>query len=449
MEKKVIEFIKLNKLIQPGETIGVAVSGGVDSMSLLHFLHSNKETLDCNVVAITIDHMLRGESSLGDAMFVKNWCKENGVYCHKYSVDAGKIATERRIGIEQAAREARYGVFERLLKENAIDKIAIAHHISDQAETILMHLLRGAGLNGACGMEAMRDDKYIRPFLNTSKDDIVRYASMNYIEYVEDETNVETKYNRNFLRNVIMPQIKQRWEGVEQNLINFADSCREDNDFILSYVGHGGTIREKNFVKIPLVYFHYHPSVINRIVFESLDDLNTAKNIERKHIELVKDLALNDNGKKINLPNGIIVQKEYDYITLFRNEKEVIAQIYPFKSGSLNFANIVEIKVKRTKDLSLKENALLMDLNKVPKNAVWRTRKNGDKFTKFGGGTKPLRSFFIDKKIPNRVRDLIPVLAVDDEIYCVAGIEISDKVKITKDTVWAYVVTKNELPQKK
>lgn len=447
MEKEVLEFIKQNKLILPGETIGVAVSGGVDSMSLLHFLHNNKDTLDCQIVAITVDHMLRGENSLGDANFVKHWCKENGIYCQKYSVDAGKIASERRVGVEQGAREARYGVFENLIKENVVDKIALAHHISDQAETILMHLLRGAGLNGAGGMEPIRDNVYIRPFLNVSKDDIVRYASMNYIEYVEDETNAESKYNRNFLRNVIMPQLKQRWEGVEQNLINFAQSCREDNDFILSYVQHGGTIKEKNFVKIPLVYFHYHSSVINRIVFECLDVLNSAKDIERKHIELVKELALSENGKKINLPNGIIVQKEYDYITLFRNERNIIAGIYPFKVGTLNFANIAEIKVKRTKNLNLVEGSLLMDADKVPKNAVWRTRKNGDKFTKFGGGTKPLRSFYIDKKIPNRIRDLIPVLAVNDEIYCIAGVEISDKVKVDKFTKQAFVVTKTDIKQ--
>lgn len=447
--KEILDYIKQYKLILPGETIGVAVSGGVDSMSLLHFLHNHKDVLDCNVVAITVDHMLRGENSLGDALFVKNWCKENGIYCHKYSVDAGKIATERRIGVEQAAREVRYNVFDNLIKENIIDKIALAHHISDQAETVLMHLLRGAGLNGAGGMEPMRDNVYIRPFLNATKDDIVRYASINYIEYVEDETNNQTKYNRNFLRNVIMPQLKQRWEGVEQNLINFAASCREDNEFILSYAQCGGTIKENNFVKVPIVYFHYHPSVINRILFESLDSLNSAKNIERKHIDMVKELALNENGKKVNLPNGIVVQKEYDYITLFRNERQLVAQVYPFKSGIFNFADLAEIKVRRTKDLKLKEDALLIDADKLPKNAVWRTRKNGDKFTKFGGGTKPLRSFFIDKKIPNRLRDLIPVLAVDDEVYCVAGIEISNKVRVTDSTKSVYVISKKEIQKNK
>ena len=448
MENEVLNLIKQKKMIKPGETIGVAVSGGVDSMSLLHFLNEHKEVLDCQVVAITVDHMLRGAESLDDALFVKNWCRENGIYCHKVSVDAGKLAEEKNIGIEQAAREARYGVFDSLLKDNVVDKIALAHHLSDQAETILLHILRGAGLNGASGMELIRDNVYIRPFLNVEKDDLVRYASRNYIEYVEDSTNFESKYNRNFLRNVILPQLKQRWAGVEQNLVNFSVSCKEDNDFILSHVNCGGVIQEDNLVKIPLLYFHYKPSVINRIIFECLEKLKVTKDIERKHIELIKDLAIGENGKKINLPNDIIVQKEYDYITIFKNEKFVIVQQYPFAVGKTNFGGVVEINVKRTKKLERPENALIMDANLIPKDAVWRTRQNKDSFTKFGSGTKPLKSYFIDKKIPNRLRDYIPVLAVGNEILCVLGYEISDKVKITEETKMAYVLTKKDLENK-
>ncbi len=449
MESEVLKLIKEKNLIKPGEVIGVAVSGGVDSMSLLHFLHENKENLDCQVVAITVDHMLRGQNSVGDALFVKNWCKENSILCYKFSTDAGKLAKEKNIGIEQAAREARYSVFENLIKENVVDKIALAHHVSDQAETIFLHILRGAGLNGASGMEYIRDNVFIRPFLKTNKDDIIRYASRNYIEYVEDETNSESEYNRNFLRNIIFPQLKKRWEGFEQNLISFAKSCKEDNDFILSHVNYGGIIQEKNLVKVPNIYFHYQASVINRILFECLEKLGITKDIERKHIELIKELACMENGKKINLPNDIIVQKEYDYITIFKNEKVIVTQEYPFSVGKTNFAGLYEINIKRTKKLETVENGLTIDANLIPKDAVWRTRKNGDVFAKFGSGSKPLKSFFIDRKIPNRLRDLIPVLAVDNEILCVLGIEISDKVKLTENTKTAYIVTKKDLPQEK
>jgi len=448
MEKEVLDLIKQTKMINPGETIGIAVSGGVDSMSLLHFLNENKEFLDCQVVAITVDHMLRGEESLGDAMFVKTWCKENGIFCHKFSVDAAKIAEEKNIGIEQAAREARYGVFNRLIQENIVDKIALAHHVSDQAETILLHILRGAGLNGACGMDYIRDDVFIRPFLNVDKDDIIRYASKNYIEHVEDETNKDTKFNRNYLRNIIIPQLKQRWEGVERNLINFASSCREDNDFILGHTQHGGIIKEKDLVKIPIVYFHYSASIINRIIFECLDDLKSSKDIERKHIELIKELADSENGKKINLPNNLIAQKEYEYITIFKFEQIVVADNYPFKSGKINFSSICEIVSKKVKTFEPVQNAHLVDSDLIPKEAVWRTRKNGDQFVKFGGVKKSLKEFFIDQKISNRVRDLTPVLAVENEILCVLGYEISDKVKITDNTKSAYLIQKKEIRAK-
>lgn len=445
MEKEVLNLIKQKKLIKPGETIGVAVSGGVDSMSLLHFLNTYKEDLDCSVVAITVDHMIRGERSLGDANFVKNWCRENRIFCHRYSVDAVKLSNEKNIGIEEAAREARYGVFDNLIRGNIVDKIALAHHTADQAETILLHILRGSGLNGACGMEHMRDDIFIRPFLNVEKDDIIRYASLNYIEYVEDETNKDSKYNRNFLRNVVLPELKKRWPGVEQNLVNFGYSCREDNEFILSHVSHDGLIVEKNVVKIPLIYFHYQASVINRIIFKALQELGVNRDIERKHIELIKNLFEQENGKKLNLPNDIVVQREYDYITIYKNQKLVVVDEYAFKTGKTNFAGLYEINVKRAKKLNLTKDCLVMDAKKIPDGAVWRTRKNGDTFTRFGSGTKPLKSYFIDIKVPNRLRDLVPVLAVGNEILCVLGYEISDKVKYTDETKVLYIVSQTNL----
>ncbi|NCB48648.1 MAG: tRNA lysidine(34) synthetase TilS [Clostridia bacterium] len=450
MEKEVYDFIKEKKMFKAGDVIGVAVSGGADSMSLLHFLSQNAENFDITVMAITVDHMLRGESSLGDALFVKNWCRENGIVCLKFSVDAGRIAKDKNIGIEEAARQARYGVFDNLLKENKVDKIALAHHMSDQVETILLHLLRGAGLSGASGMEHSRNGLFVRPFLNVSKDEILKYCAVNYVEFVDDESNFDIKYNRNFLRNKIIPKLKKRFEGVEQNIVNFGKSCREDNDFILSQVSHEGILSSENVAKIPLVYFHYQSSVINRIIFNALSRINVFQDIERKHIELIKELSMGENGKKISLPNNIFAQKEYEYMTLFREEKEVIADEYPFVVGKTNFANMYEISIKRTKKFNFSKGTLYMDIAKLPQDAVWRTRKTGDVFTKFGGGTKPLKNYLIDVKIPARLRDTLPVLASKNEIFCVLGNQISEKVKVDDSTKMAYVVSKTELmPQKK
>ena len=448
MENEILNLIKEKHMINEGEKIGVAVSGGVDSMSLLHFLNAYKKELKCEIIAITVDHMLRGERSENDASFVRKWCREHDIVCHKYSVDIKKLVEVKGISVEQGAREGRYEIFNNLIAEKTVDKIALAHHMSDQAETVLLHILRGSGLNGARGMAYIRNGSFIRPFLDTSKEEILTYARNNKIDHITDETNADNNYSRNFLRNIIIPQIKERWEGIEQNLVNFAKSCREDNDFILSHVQHEGTIKEKEYIKIPIVYFLYPASVINRILFDCFETLSVTKDIERKHIELIKALPHGENGKKINLPNSLIAQKEYDYITIFKSEKDIISQVYPFRVGNLNFSGVCEIRIKTTKDLTPQEGSLIIDGDQLPKGAVWRTRKNGDVFTKFGGGTKNLRNYFIDKKITNRVRDFIPVLAVDNEIYCIAGLEISDKVKVTNATKNAYLISKTEIKEK-
>ena len=188
--------------------------------------------------------------------------------------------------------------------------------------------------------------------------------------------------------------------------------------------------------------------VINRIIFKALQSIGVNKNIERKHIELIKDLFEQENGKKINLPNEIVAQREYDYITIFKNQKLVVVDEYAFKVGKTNFAGLCQINVKRGKVLKFENDSLVMDAKQIPQNAVWRTRKNGDMFTKFGSGTKPLKSYFIDVKIPNRLRDLIPVLAVGNEILCVLGYEISDKVKYTENTKTLYIVSKSDIKNK-
>ncbi len=448
MEKEVYEVIKKTKMFHAGDVVGVAVSGGADSMALLHFLFENKDNLDISVMAITVDHMLRGEKSMGDALFVRTWCKEHGIPCLVFTVDAGRIASERSVGIEDGARQARYEVFERLLKENKVDKIALAHHKGDQAETILMHILRGAGLSGAGGMDYVRNN-YVRPFLDVSKDDIVRYCGANFVEYVEDETNSDITYNRNYLRNVVIPELKKRWEGAENNIVQFGKSCREDNEYILSHTSHDGIIIMGDMAKVPLIYFHYAKSVSSRIIFDALSKINVTKDIERKHIDMIFDLAESENGKKINLPNGLIAQREYDYITLYKTQKKIISEVFPIKTGKTDFAGIYEISVKRTNKLEPKENMLMIDAKKVPENAVWRVRKAGDSFTKFGGGTKTLKNYLIDKKIPLRVRETLPVLASGNEILCILGVEISDKVKLDEETKFAYVISGKAIPNKK
>lgn len=431
---KVLETILQENLIQEGDIIAVACSGGTDSMALLHKLNSLKNDLKCEIIAVTIDHSIRlnGER---DAKFVENYCENNNIRCYKFKVDVPKLARQKQLSLESAGRQARYGIFDALVSKGIANKIALAHHSQDQAETILLHLFRGAGLSGVRGMEYKKDKYYIRPLLNTSKNAILNYINENEIPYVTDETNEDSEYTRNYLRNEIFPLLIKKWPNITTQLINFSKSVIEDDNYINKNLNDGAVIIDDKIAKIPLSYFLYDDALINRIIFKALHGIGINVDIERKHIDAIKSLAKSkDNGKKINLPLGVTVHKEYEYVTLICKKIEKPEFYSDFKCGIINVPQFGKITIKRVNDFSPKPNALFIDYKKLPKDAIWRYRKDGDLIEKFGGGTKKLKSFLIDKKIPQRERDLIPVLASKNEVYVVAGIEISNKVKLDETT---------------
>ena len=439
--EKILDFIKQNNLIKPGEVVGVGVSGGIDSMCLLHFLNANKQLLDIDVVAIHINHGIREESD-DEARFVVQKCREMGVRVYKFSIDAPKIAKDKRISVETAAREGRYGVFDALVKKDIIDKVALAHHQSDQAETILMHIFRGCGANGAKGMEPIRDGIYIRPMLKVSKEEISLYASTNNIEFVEDSSNADNSYTRNFVRNVLMKDILKKWPNAVEAINNFAEAVSDDDDYIQSIIDTNALLVDEKIVQMPCSYFSGSSAIYSRIVFKALALIGVTKDIERKHIEMIKDLATSmENGKKIRLPYDIVVSKEYDYLTFENNYVEKPQLSKTLKCEEFEAPNYGNIVIKRVKTDKMNEaGALYFDYRKVPKTARWRYREDGDVFEKFGGGTKKLKSFLIDKKIPVRLRDYIPVLADENEVYVIAGVEVSEKVRV-EDVPTCYKVT--------
>ncbi len=437
---KVLNFIKENKLIKPGDVVGVGVSGGVDSMSLLHFLYENKQALDIDVVAIHINHSIR-ETSDDDASFVLQKCRDMGIRVYKFTIDAPKIAKEKNLSIETAARDGRYGVFEALVRKDIVDKVALAHHQFDQAETILMHILRGAGLAGARGMEPMRDKIYIRPLLTTSKNEIFKYAAENNIEYVEDETNYDTSYTRNYLRSVVMKDILKKWPNAVEAINNFAKAVAEDDEYIKSRLYTNSLIVDDKIVQMPCTYFYESSAIYSRIIFQALSLIGAKKDIERKHIEMIKELAVSmENGKKVRLPNDVTVSKEYDFLTFENKYVEKPKLMLPLKCETFEAENYGDVTVKRVNTDKMNENNLYFDFRKVPKDARWRYREDGDIFEKFGGGTKKLKSFLIDKKVPARIRDFIPVLASGNEVYVIAGIAISEKVRVDDGVKTCYMV---------
>lgn len=439
--ENVIDYIKQHNLIKSGEIIGVACSGGRDSISLLHYLNSIKAELDCEIVAINVDHGIRQTSAL-DTEFVMQFCKDHKIRAYKFKGEALKVAKEEKLTVEQAARKVRYGVFETVIKKGLVDKIALAHHMYDQAETVLLNIVRGAGLSGAKGMEPIRDKIYIRPLLNTPRENIMAYIDEFSLEYVEDETNKDNSYSRNYLRNVVMPALRRHFKAVDRSIVHFAEICAKDDNYINSNIDMNTMIETKEFTKVPLSYFYQDEAIINRILMKVFSRF-AAQDIERRHINMVREFALEaNNGNIITLPFKIKVLKEYDYIVIGNIKKKENIGEYPFSSGKLKIEGYGIIRSTSSKVLTEpKIHQHIIDAEKLPENAIWRFRQEGDMFSPLGlGGSKKLKDYFIDKKIPQRMRNEIPVLAVGNKILAIADIEISDEIKVSETTAKLYKI---------
>ncbi|MBQ8792745.1 MAG: tRNA lysidine(34) synthetase TilS, partial [Clostridia bacterium] len=239
--------------------------------------------------------------------------------------------------------------------------------------------------------------------------------------------------------NVLFPEIVKRWPNAVQAIVNFGVAVKEDDDYINKQVYDDALIYEDKTVKIPISYFLYDKAIVSRVIFKAFKNIGITKDVERRHINLICQLAQSgENGSKISLPFEAVAIKEYDFLTISNKKKEKINLNQAFKCGEFEVAGFGKVVVKRVKEF-VGQDGLLLDYRKVPKDAIWRFRQEGDMFTKFGGGTKKLKSFMIDKKIPLRLRDITPVLASGNEILAVAGVEISDKVKV-EDVPTAYLI---------
>ena len=436
--ENILSDIRRYNLVNAGDRIAVACSGGKDSMALLHYLWSKRNELGIEVVAVNIDHSIR-EASASDSKFVDNFCKQHHIKLYSHKVDAVKYSNDHKLTLEQGARDCRYKVFGNLVTKGLVDKVALAHHMQDQAETILLNLFRGTGIAGASGMDYMRDDMYIRPMLNISPVEIMAYLSSNDIPYVEDETNQDDEYNRNYIRNKIMPLIRFRWPQADRALSNFAKNCRQDENYIQSTVSNDAIMTEEGMARINASYFVYDNAYVFRLILKALKLIGFGTNIETKHLKMIKSMAIEaENGTKISLPMGLSVIKEYNYITFTNRKIKKSNKTYAFTRGKLDISNFGLIETFVTRKFDMGVYTHLIDSGKLPKKAIWRFRKDGDVFEKFGGGTKSLSDYLIDKKVPVRLRALTPVLAVDNEVYIIAGVEISEKLKVDKNTKMAY-----------
>ncbi len=413
--------------------IALAVSGGADSMAMAEWFRQNRPK--DSYVIINIDHHIRGEESKRDSDFVSDFAKKYGIKLYRYDIDCLSFAKQNGYTIEQAARILRHQIFEQAAAEYAY-VVATAHHMSDQAESVFMHIARGTGIGGLMGMSVL-DGHIFRPLLHTSKAEILEFIKVNRITYCQDSSNNDNAYSRNYTRNAIMPSVMQKYPTFDKSLIKLAERAREIADFIDTHtptliVENGGVYCD---------FKDKHKVIKAEMIKRAFSLLGVTADIEERHIEAIIDFAKSTKSGSLDMPYNTIVYKEENGVTTCK-KLAFENKTYRFSEGCFEIGGF-ELRVQKVKKNKLKsmfavcENGLEKTLYIATDNFESldiRLRQNGDKIQKFGGGSKSLGDFLTDKKVPLRFRDRLPVVADGKNVVCVCGVEISECAKVLENS---------------
>ena len=462
MLDKVINYIKENKIIQQDDRILVALSGGPDSVCLLHMLYRIKDKFNLKLGAIHINHMLRGEEADKDENYIIDLCEQMGIKHYVKRINIEYIAKETNVSLETAGRNERYKAFEEIKIKDKYNKIAVAHNANDQAETILMRIMRGTGLEGLTGIKPQREGGIIRPILCLNRQEIEDYCEYNGLNPRIDASNYDRHYSRNRVRLDILPYMRDNFnKDIIDTLNRMTLLLQKDNEFIEEYSKKCYNIyckKHNNKLEILKELFEKEmESIITRVVIIAFKEISKSyQNFEMKHIYEIVNLASRETGKKINLTNNIICENLYGNIVLSKNDnkyynycvkteikldKDNIIENIEFNNYIINF----EVIENKKKEKFTKNNLIkLFNYDKIEKEILIRYRKDGDKIIPLGmSGSKKVKDIFINSKVPREERDNTPILCFDDKISWIVGYKTSQLFKIDSDTKMILKITVN------
>lgn len=472
MLSKVHKVIWKYEMLKPGDVVFTAVSGGPDSICLLHCLVKLKSRLGLKkVVAAHLNHMFRGEQADEDAKFVENFAFQMGLECIVEKRNVSEIARKFKLSAQDAARRERYDFLCSAAQEYGA-KIAMGHHADDQAETVLMHFLGGSGTEGLRAMEPVKGN-IIRPLLFVKKGEIIEYCERNNLPTREDPTNIKDIYLRNKIRLQLMPLLEKEYNSnLVDCLTKTSEIMRAENDALQKLQQE--TLRkiikksEEQEVVLNLKGFlEQHLAVKRRIIRYCYNELrgNEDQGLLFNHVEDVLELAAeSETGSIVHLPFGVTVRKCYEEIafSLFRKSKEKSAPkgfLYHFSVPGELYVNEVnaEIKaeIKSLADIEEEEiksfssgsaGKVMIDYDKITGDLFIRNRRKGDRFVPFGmTGTKKLKDFLIDNKTPRFQRDAVLLVTCgtenDDHIVWVGGLRSSELYKIDDSTSSVLIIS--------
>ena len=384
---KLEAFIRRMELIQPGDRVVCAVSGGADSMALLFAMYLLKEKLDIQVEAAHFNHNLRGEESDGDENFVREFCHRFDIPLHSGSADV----TAGKKGLEAAARDARYAFLDTLP-----GKIATAHTAGDNAETVLMHMIRGTGLKGLGGIAPVRG-RIIRPMLSITRQDVLAFLEEYHISYREDSSNATDAYLRNRIRHQVMPILEAENPRLAENLSAMALRLRLDEAALAEMAED---------TPVGVTALRQSSSAIRSRVLEKFLKENGVKEPEAEHISLAEALVFSEKpSARAQFPGSVTVWRSYDRLLAVQEET----------------VRFPKLTVEPAREMINTENVFTIGEHGT---LVVRSRQSGDSI-RLPGGTKSLKKLFIDRKIPAHLRHVVPVIADERGVIAVCGIGVN------------------------
>lgn len=435
LAEKVYAFTDENRLFSAPATVVVGVSGGADSMALLHVLHTWRSD-DLQVIAVHIHHGLRGEEADRDESLVRTYCAERGIeyVCERSDVRA--LAKELCIGVEEAGRRVRYDVFERIRRERNADLIATAHNADDAAETVLMHILRGCGVGGLCGVPARRG-RIVRPLLDCTRAEIEGYCAENHIPYIIDSTNADPTYTRNRVRHQLLPLMRRLNPSVNAALLRLRASATEDERFFYALAERAladARLTDGGFDRA--VFLRYERPVRVRM-WKLLLTQNGCDSYTERHIDALEE-ALSANRGTVHLSDGYSVSVSVDRVKCFADHGGTDSLCVPVNSLPLRF--IFDDREHTLRTMSREEIDSLqnvhkkffkytLDYDRIQGSLTVRCRQEGDRFHPAGRQVgKTLKSLFQELRVPTYYRDALPLLCDDEGIVLMPGVACDSRV---------------------
>lgn len=452
MIEKVKTYIRQNRMIDPGDKVLVALSGGMDSVCLTDILLRLSDEFSFRLCAAHVEHGIRGEESRADLAFVREFCAARNLPLYVRELDVPALAAERRQGLELTAREERKAFFDSLCVGVGVTRIATAHQADDNAESVLLNLARGAALRGLCGIRPV-NGRYIRPLLCVERREIEDYCRERGLAWRTDSTNADTDYARNFIRYEVVPRLRElnpRFTSVVSANTSALRAEDEYLDRVAEEAFRSFATVEKNKISLTLDQIP-DEAVFSRVCLKMAEALGVTQDLYTPGFEAVRKLvAAGRTGKVAELPHGLRARLSYGKLifSLAEEATEKPAAVRISKCGIYTF-NGGKLRIRRLSAVPSDARGVgavrYADADKLFGNELYlRAREDGDIIKPCGGGTKKLKKYLIDRRVDRIQRDRLPLLAAGSDVLWIAGLDISEHIRIDENTVRAVKITYEE-----